>query len=197
MEAVASSSHFDAGVVGSMGQKAPRSTITGVITWYDIGRRFGFIKADDTAFGDLIVHARTMRECGFSKILVGMRVEVVVKPHRLGYQTVKVLSMDPATGSVPARYVSDVPNARVQATSDLKRVHVRYYNRRKGFGFLGFEPGLQSEENDIFIHAEVLRKSGFVELRPEEIVLVRFGEGEKGFVATEIYPADAAPRLHG
>lgn len=35
---------------------------------------------------------------------------------------------------------------------------------------------------------ETLRRYGVTELRPGQVVLVRFGRGEKGLMAAEVYP---------
>jgi CspA family cold shock protein len=41
---------------------------------------------------------------------------------------------------------------------------------------------------DIFVHMETLRRFGMAELRPGQVVLVRYGEGPKGRTAAEIRP---------
>ena len=68
--------------------------------------------------------------------------------------------------------------------SGLERVLVKWFNRTKGFGFLTRGEGTE----DIFIHMETLRRFGLTELRPGQVVLVRFGDGEKGLMAAEIHP---------
>ncbi len=35
---------------------------------------------------------------------------------------------------------------------------------------------------------ETLRRFGMMELRPGQVVLIRFGEGDKGLMAAEIHP---------
>ncbi len=50
--------------------------------------------------------------------------------------------------------------------------------------------------DDIFVHMETLRRYGITELRPGQVVLVRFGDGPKGLMAAEIRPdGPAAGRL--
>lgn len=46
---------------------------------------------------------------------------------------------------------------------------------------------------DIFIHMETLRRFGLAELRSGQVVLVRFGKGEKGLMTAEIYPDIGIP----
>jgi CspA family cold shock protein len=51
----------------------------------------------------------------------------------------------------------------------------------------------QSEE-DVFLHIEVLRKSGFADLAPGEAVGLRVIEGKRGRLAVEVLAWDAAAR---
>ena len=45
---------------------------------------------------------------------------------------------------------------------------------------------------DVFIHMEVLRKSGFAELQPGEAVGLRIDDGERGRMAVAISSWEAA-----
>ena len=74
-------------------------------------------------------------------------------------------------------------------TSGLERVTVKWFNRVRGYGFLTRGEGTE----DIFVHMETLRRFGLTELRPGQVVLVRFGDGPKGLMAAEILPEGGGP----
>jgi len=67
------------------------------------------------------------------------------------------------------------------ATTDARRGEP---GERLGKRFLTRGP----QTLDIFVHMETLRRFGFTELRPGQIVLVRYGRGPKGLMAAELKP---------
>src|SRR6266478_4586090 len=76
------------------------------------------------------------------------------------------------------------PHVTVIPTSGLERAIVKWFNRLRGFGFLTLGEGTP----DIFVHMETLRRYGITELRPGQTVLVRYGPGAKGMMASEVRP---------
>lgn len=157
--------------------------ITGTIKWFDIGKGYGFITPDIAEYGDVMLHVTCLRRDGFQTALEGARIVCEANRGQRGLQAFHVLSMDTSTAVNPASNEVKT-HEHIVPTSGLERVLVKWFNRTKGFGFLSRGEGTE----DIFIHMETLRRFGLTELRPGQMVIVRFGNGDKGLMAAEIYP---------
>ncbi|NVP57972.1 cold-shock protein [Mycoplana rhizolycopersici] len=162
--------------------------ITGVIKWFDVAKGFGFI-VPDNGMQDVLVHVTCLRRDGHQTVLEGTRVVALIQRRERGYQAFRILSMDQSTAVHPSQMPPVKTHVQVTPSSGLERVLVKWFNRTKGFGFLTRGEGTE----DIFIHMETLRRFGLTELRPGQVVLVRFGDGEKGLMAAEIHPDNPLP----
>ena len=157
--------------------------ITGVIKWFDVAKGFGFI-VPDNGMQDVLLHVTCLRRDGYQTVLEGTRVVALIQKRDRGYQAFRILSMDQTTAVHPSQLPPVKTHVQVTPSSGLERVLVKWFNRTKGFGFLTRGEGTE----DIFIHMETLRRFGLTELRPGQVVLVRFGDGDKGLMAAEIHP---------
>jgi CspA family cold shock protein len=157
--------------------------VTGVIKWFDVSKGYGFI-VPDTGMADVLLHVTCLRRDGFQTAYEGARVvcEALARPK--GLQAFRILSMDESTAIHPAQLPPPRTHVQVAPTSGLERALVKWFNRLRGFGFLTRGEGTP----DIFVHMETLRRYGLTELRPGQTVLVRFGPGPKGLMATEVRP---------
>nr|WP_321444740.1 cold-shock protein [uncultured Cohaesibacter sp.] len=158
--------------------------VAGKIKWFDVAKGFGFIMADDMN-ADILLHVTCLRRDGYRTAYEGSRIVCEALKGPKGLQALRILSMDESTALHPSQMPPANTHVKVTPTSELETAWVKWFNREKGFGFLTQGEGTP----DIFIHMETLRLYGLTELRPHQEVLVRYGPGPKGKMATEIRPA--------
>jgi CspA family cold shock protein len=164
--------------------------VSGSVKWFDPSKGYGFI-APDEDLPDVLLHVTCLRASGFQTAREGTRAicEVIRRPNGL-LQAVRICSMDDSTAIHPSQ-LPQRTHVVVVPESDWERVVVKWFNRMRGFGFLTGGP----RTLDIFVHMETLRRCGFIELKPGQIVFVRYGRGPNGLVAAELKPL-SGPSSH-
>lgn len=155
--------------------------LAGVVKWFDAGKGYGFI-APDNGMSDLFLHGTCLLRDGFTFACKGCRIAVEAVPGPRGWQVLRILSLD--SSAVPVRPAVPVPV--IASAGPFERARVKWINRIRGFGFLTRGEGTP----DVFVHVEMLRRSGLTDLRAGQHVRVRVGQGPKGAMAAELRPEE-------
>lgn len=164
--------------------------VSGRVKWFDPGKGFGFIVAD-IGGGDILLHANVLRNFGQGSVADNARITVTVHQTGRGAQAVEVLEILPPEGEDQAAIEDlDESDAETIAALPLEPARVKWFDKVKGFGFAN----VFGRPEDVFIHIEVLRRSGFADLQPGEAVGLRSIDGRRGRMAAQVTSWEAALR---
>jgi cold shock protein len=166
--------------------------VRGRVKWFDIGKGYGFVVADDEE-GDILLHGNVLRAFGYTSVAEGAEIVVEVQRTERGRQAVEVLDIVPGAEAAPSE------PAEVPDDAPLEPGRVKWFDRGKGFGFVN----IFGKPEDVFLHMEVLRQFGYGEVTAGDVLAVRVVSGPRGpmvfevrswdYVARQRSDADAAP----
>lgn len=167
--------------------------LSGSIKWFDVGKGYGFIVPDGGG-EDVLLHVTCLRRDGYQSAYEGARVVCEAVSGPKGLQAFRILSMDESSAAHPSQLPPSRAHVQVTPEGPAELARVKWFNRSKGYGFLTRGEGTP----DIFVHMETLRRFGVTELRPGQMVRVRFGNGPKGLMAAEVLPESgvSVPQSH-
>lgn len=159
--------------------------VEGEVKWFDPVRGFGFI-ISGIGGPDILLHANVLRNYGQSSVVEGTIITVRVQETERGIQAVEVVN-------IQSRVREDgvaLDDIEIEDYSDIEMepARVKWFDKVKGFGFVNVHGVFE----DVFVHMDVLRRSGFAELQPGEAISVRLGESDRGAMALEVLSWDAA-----
>ncbi len=166
------------------------SRVSGRVKWFDPAKGFGFIVADDGG-ADILLHANVLRNFGQGSVADNARIVVLVQQTTRGAQAVEVVDIRPPEIEAGAP-MEDLGEGDLETIAALPMLpaRVKWFDKVKGFGFANvFE-----RPEDVFIHIEVLRRSGFADLQPGEAVGLKVIDGKRGRMAAMVLSWEAALR---
>lgn len=170
------------------GSSGSTRIIKGRVKWFDPARAFGFIVADDSG-EDVLLHANVLRMFGQSTVGEGVEISVsaiatprgaqAVQVHWIAAPTAPQLTQVAANAGLSVDEIEALP---------LLPARIKWYSRAKGFGFAN----VYGRSDDVFVHMDVVRTAGLVDLQPGEAVCLREVAGERGRMAVQLAPWDSA-----
>lgn len=168
-----------------MKESCETEPVFGRVKWFDPVKGFGFVVVDEDG-PDILLHANVLRNFGQGSVADGAGILLKVQETQRGVQALEVLRIDPPA-DVAETTISDLDETDIDTDAlALVPARVKWFDKTKGFGFAN----VFGNPEDIFIHVEVLRRSGFSDLQPGEAIAIRIVDGQRGRMAQSIVSWD-------
>ncbi|WP_299725343.1 cold-shock protein [uncultured Tateyamaria sp.] len=168
-------------------------TVSGTVKWFDPVKGFGFIVSSDEG-PDILLHVNVLRNFGQSSVADGAEVNVRIQKTDRGVQAIEVLAIQPPAHAEnePLADIAELDQDAV-ANAPLEPGRVKWFDKGKGFGFAN----IFGAPEDVFLHVEVLRRSGLSDLAPGEALALRVIDGKRGRMAAEVQAWESAITQRG
>ncbi len=159
--------------------------VEGRVKWYDAGKGYGFVAAEDGG-GDVLLHANCLRRSGLTHAPDGARIVLDAVRGDRGRQALVVHVLETPEAAAPPQPVAPVKPTqvleRLRSDGSWLAARVKWFDRAKGFGFAN----IFGDAADVFVHMETVRAAGMPDLAPGEAVALKIVDGPRGKMASEI-----------
>lgn len=163
-----------------------RPVLSGYVKWFDPAKGYGFVVAEGGG-PDVLLHANVLRNFGQGTVADRAAITITVQETPRGLQAVEVLSVSAPDVEETGLETFD-EDLDLSRADPLEPARVKWFDKAKGFGFAN----VFGKPEDVFIHIEVLRRSGLADLEPGEAIGMRAAMGERGRMALLVTSWDAA-----
>ena len=156
--------------------------VIGHVKWFDPVKGFGFV-VSESGGPDILLHVNVLRNFGQSSVADGAGIEIATQDTTRGVQATEIFRIDPpvAEEMSPLADIALLDDTDV-ASAELEPARVKWFDKAKGFGFAN----VFGKSEDVFLHVEVLRRSGLSDLQPGEALALRVIDGKRGRMAAEV-----------
>jgi cold shock protein len=159
------------------------------VKWFNGEKGFGFVELTDGT-GEAFLHISVVEAAGHTALESGTTLTVRVGQGAKGPQITEITAVDASTAEPRSprpgggRPSLDRPARgfeRPTGPAEDCDGHVKWYDPKKGFGFVAVEGS-----KDVFIHRSVLAREGITELQEGQRIHMRVVPGAKGLEATSV-----------
>ncbi len=164
--------------------------VKGLVKWFDPVKGFGFVVTEEND-RDVLLHANVLRNFGQSSVADSAEIEIIVQETERGIQAVEILSIIPPISKASEHDEDSAFYLDVDTDlGEFEPARVKWFDKAKGFGFVN----IFGNSEDVFVHVEILLRSGLSDLQPGEAIAIKAIDGERGRMATIVAAWDSIAR---
>ncbi len=148
--------------------------VSAVVKWFNPTKGFGFVQPTDGS-PDAFLHVSVLEQAGYKDIQDAATITCQIGSGPKGPQVTAIFNMEPPEAG-------ENPGVGMDGAAESVEGRVKFFDAGKGFGFIVPDNG----EQDVFVSARSLERSGIMMLEPEQRVRVSTRMGHKGPMAESV-----------